>query len=69
MHICLSIWCTPDIAISLLEQISADAPLLTPVSQMKFLQIDSDIFIEVHKLINYGLLCVIGKLIRIAFIA
>ena len=49
MHDCLSILYIPDIAVSLLAQINADAPLLTPVSQMKFLQIDSDIFIEVRK--------------------
>jgi hypothetical protein len=47
MHGCLSILCISDIAISLLAQINTYAPLLTPLSQMKFLQIDSDIVIEV----------------------
>jgi len=47
MHCCLSILCVSDIAISLLAQINAYAPLLKSLSQMKFLQIDSDIFIEV----------------------
>jgi hypothetical protein len=49
MHDCLSLLCIPDIAVSLLSQINSDTPLLTAVSQMKFLQIDSDIFIEVRK--------------------
>jgi hypothetical protein len=47
LHDCLSILYISDIAVSLLAQITADAPLFTPVSQMKFLHIDSDIFIEV----------------------
>jgi len=47
MHGCLSVLCISDIAISLLAQINAYAPLLTPLSQMKFLQNDIDIVIEV----------------------
>lgn len=59
MRDCLSVLCISDIAIPLLAQSNADAPLLTPVSQMKFLQIDSDIFIEVHKFELIMCLCVL----------
>lgn len=60
MHDCLSILCIPDIAISLLAQINSDGPLLAPVSQMKFLQIDSEIFIEVHKFELITCFCVLS---------
>jgi hypothetical protein len=60
MHDCLSILCIPNIAISLLAQINTDATLLRPVSQMKFLQLDSDIFIEVHKFELIMCFCVLS---------
>jgi hypothetical protein len=59
-HDCLSILCIPEIVIPLLAQINADAPLLTPISQMKFFQIDSDIFNEVHKFELIMCFCVLS---------